>query len=99
MAHGEARMSAPTIGALRRHFAVEAPVAGADGMLNYEIRFLAWGAIEPSQGGVTIRLRARDEIETGWRLRLGTRVFEIVARHDDETASGFIACACKEIAP
>jgi head-tail adaptor len=92
-------MSAPTIGALRRHFVVEAPVAGADGMLNHEIRFLAWGAIEPSQTGVTIRLRARAGFDTGWRLRCGARVFEIVTRKDDETASGFIACACKEIAP
>ena len=92
-------MSAPTIGALRRHFVVEAPVAGADGMLNYEIRFLAWGAIEPSQSGVTIRLRRRGGLEPGWRLRCGMRLFEIVSRMEDETASGFIACACKEIAP
>jgi hypothetical protein len=92
-------MSAPTIGALRRHFVVEAPVAGADGMLNYEIRFLAWGAIEPSQKGVTIRLRARDGFDAGWRLRCGARVFDIVSRTEDETSSGFIACACTEIAP
>jgi head-tail adaptor len=92
-------VSAPTIGALRRHFIVEAPVAGADGMLTHEIRFLAWGAIEPSQSGVTIRLRNRDGYEPGWRLRLGARVFEIFARQDDETASGFTACACREIAP
>ncbi|MDB5640992.1 MAG: hypothetical protein JWN07_309 [Hyphomicrobiales bacterium] len=92
-------MSAPAIGALRRHFAVEAPVAGADGMLSHELRFLAWGAFESTSDGVTIRLRARVGIEPGWRLRLGARAFEIVNVQQDETASGFMACACREIAP
>lgn len=92
-------MSAPTVGALRRHFAVEAPVAGADGMLSYEMRFLAWGALEISAKGVTVRLRARAGIEAGCRLRLGERIFEIVSVMGDETASGFIACACRETAP
>ena len=91
-------MSAPEIGALRRHFAVEAPVAGADGMLSYAIRFLAWGALDISATGATIRLRAREEIVAGWRLRLGERVFEIASVTGDETASGFIACACRETA-
>ena len=90
-------MSAPAIGALRRHFAVEAPVVGGDGMLGYEIRFLAWGALANAAGGVTIRLRARDEIQPGWRLRLGARVFDIAGVTGDEDASGFMTCACREI--
>ncbi|MDB5643848.1 MAG: hypothetical protein JWN07_3165, partial [Hyphomicrobiales bacterium] len=31
--------------------------------------------------------------------RLGARAFEIVNVQQDETASGFMACACREIAP
>lgn len=91
-------MSAPAIGALRRHFALEAPVAGADGMLSYEILFLAWGALDISQAGVTVWLRARAGIEAGCRLRLGERVFEITSVTANETASGFIACDCREAA-
>jgi head-tail adaptor len=89
-------MSARGIGAMRRHFAVEAPVARADGVLVNELRFLAWGAIEIAASGVTIRLRQRSDIEPGWRLRLGERVFEVIAIAGDETASGFMVCTCRE---
>ena len=92
-------MSAPAIGAMRRHFAVEAPVAGTDGGLTHELRFLAWGAIETRASDVVIRLRARAGLQPGWRLRLGMRLFQIESVQGDETASGFIACTCRELAP
>jgi hypothetical protein len=92
-------MSAPTMGALRRHFVVEAPVAGADGGLTHELRFLAWGAIVPRANDVVIKLRARAGLQPGWRLRLGARLFQIEAVQRDETASGFVACTCRELAP
>jgi head-tail adaptor len=92
-------MSAPEIGALRRRFSVEAPVIGADGMLAYSAAFAAWAVIETSREATTIRLRARSEIEPGWRLRLGARVFEITTRLRDESASGYMVCICREISP
>jgi len=92
-------MSAPVIGTLRRHFAVEAPVAGADGGLAHELRFLAWGAIETRTSNVIVRLRARAGLEPGWRLRLGVRLVQNEAVQGDETASGFIACTCRDLAP
>jgi len=92
-------VSAPEIGALRRRFSVESPVTGADGMLAYSAAFSAWGAIETTRDATTIRLRARSEIEPGWRLRLGARAFEITTRLRDESASGYMLCICREISP
>ena len=92
-------MNAASLGALRRRFSVEAPVVGADGVLAFETRFKAWGALAPQRDGLIVRLRARGDIEPGWRLRLGARLFEIVARQNDENASGFMLCECREIAP
>ena len=92
-------MSAPALGALRRRFSVEAPVIGADGALAFTARLKVWGALEPRRDFFILRLRARDDIEPGWRLRLGVRLFEVIMRQSDENASGFMLCECREIAP
>jgi hypothetical protein len=92
-------VSAPHIGALRRRFAIEAPQTGASGAPAWRATGAAWGAIATNGDAVLITLRARADIAVGWRFRLGARVFLIDAVLRDETASGFLACRCRELSP
>ncbi|MDB5651439.1 MAG: uncharacterized protein JWL62_2959 [Hyphomicrobiales bacterium] len=44
-----------------------------------------------------IRLRSGSGVAAGWRLRQGTRVFDVLTCPPDDTARGFSTCHCREV--
>ncbi|MDB5596768.1 MAG: phage head-tail joining family protein [Hyphomicrobiales bacterium] len=44
-----------------------------------------------------IRLRAGNAVAAGWRLRKGTRVFDVVSCAPDDVSGGFCSYRCREI--
>lgn len=92
-------MSRPEIGALGLRLAVEAPLADAAGAIAFATRFSVWGAMARQADHVAIRLRARDDLAPGWRLRCGAALFEIQSLEFDATRSGLMTCLCRELSP
>lgn len=46
-----------------------------------------------------IRLRRRDDLAGGWRLRKGDRLFAVRAFRDPDEAGRYTLCDCEEIKP
>ncbi len=75
----------------------------------YAVAGTLWARIEPvkatggqgdDQEGATIThritLRRRAGIDSAARLRLGGRVFHVVAAHDPDQRGRFLVCLCRE---
>lgn len=104
-------MTAPRpIGALRHRLTLERSSLAADGTLQWAVVGIVFAALEPVgaseaeagealAGRVSHRLeiRWRDDVTSRDRLRLGARVFRIVATHDlDERRARLVIRAEEE---